>query len=93
MKNSCIPHSIWHSPYFFDITAPKKPTNLTINSELLKVAKALKINISATLEEALAKRAQKEQAGIWLAENKAAIEKYNKFIDNNGVFSDELRKF
>ena len=37
----------------FDINAPKKPTNLSINIELLTEARQLKINLSATLEQAL----------------------------------------
>ena len=79
--------------YFFDLTAPKKATNLSINSDLLEMAKSLKINISATLEEALAKRVQQEKADNWLAENKAAINKYNEFIEKHGIFSDGARKF
>jgi len=79
--------------HFFDITAPKKATNLTINSDLLEIAKNLKINISATLEEALAKRVQQKKTASWLAENKLAIQEYNKFIEKHGVFSDGLRKF
>ncbi|MDP3877947.1 MAG: type II toxin-antitoxin system CcdA family antitoxin [Methylobacter sp.] len=37
----------------YDTSAPKKTTNLSINSALLHEAKALKINLSATLEAAL----------------------------------------
>ncbi len=40
-------------PQAFDTHAPKKPTNVSINSDLLLKAKALKINLSATLESAL----------------------------------------
>ena len=79
--------------HFFDRTAPKKATNLSINRDLLDIAKSLKINISATLEEALAKRVRQEKADKWLAENKAAIKKYNEFIETHGVFSDGVRKF
>ena len=38
----------------YNTNAPKKPTNLTVNSDLLKQAKDYKINISATLKTALA---------------------------------------
>ena len=39
----------------FDPSAPKKPTNGSLNSDLLKKSRAaLNINISATLEQALA---------------------------------------
>ncbi len=38
----------------YNTSAPNKPTNLTVNSDLLRIAKALKINVSTTLEQALA---------------------------------------
>lgn len=38
---------------FFDYAAPKKTTNLSINSDLLKQAKALHINLSQILEQRL----------------------------------------
>jgi len=79
--------------HLFDVSAHKKPTNLTVNSDLLAIAKKMKINISATLEEALANKVRQERARAWLGENKAAIEQYNNFVEKNGVFSDGLRKF
>ncbi len=79
--------------HYFDASAPKKPTNLTVNSDLLEIAKNLKINISATLEEALANKVRQKKAIAWLSENREAIEQYNEFIEENGVFSDGLRKF
>ena len=40
--------------YGYNTQAPKKPTNVSINSDLLQKAKSLNINLSATLEHALA---------------------------------------
>ena len=77
----------------YDTNAPKKATNLTINSDLLQTAKKYKINLSATLEEALVLKVKEEQRLSWLAENKAAIEEYNNFVTEQGTFSDSLRKF
>ena len=49
-----IDHARYNTmPTTYDTSAPKKPTNLTVNSDLLRIAKALKINVSATLEHAL----------------------------------------
>lgn len=78
---------------YFDTSAPKRATNLTVNSNLLDTAKKMKINLSATLEEALSYKVRQKLAGEWLTENKVAIEKYNQFVQQNGVFSDDLRKF
>ena len=38
---------------FYDLHAPKKATNLSINSDLLTKAKNLDIDLSVTLEQAL----------------------------------------
>ena len=48
----------------YDRSAIKKATNLTVNSDLLAKSRALKINLSATLEKALVvelKAAEAEQ--------------------------------
>jgi antitoxin CcdA len=77
----------------FDTEAPKKPTNVSINSDLLTKAKKLKINLSATLEASLIEVVSGKQREIWKKENKAAIKAYNQMIEENGVFSDDLRHF
>ncbi len=80
-----------HLPY--DTQAPKKPTNLSINSDLLQRAKVMNINLSATLEQALTDLLLQKEKEQWLQENKQAINQYNDFVETNGVFSDGLRSF
>ena len=77
----------------YDQNAPKKPTNLSINSDLLKKAKDLEINLSATFEQALTQQLKAKQAQQWLEQHKSAIAAYNKSVDDKGVFSDGLRSF
>ncbi|NQU65855.1 MAG: type II toxin-antitoxin system CcdA family antitoxin [SAR324 cluster bacterium] len=77
----------------FDKAAPKKPTNLSVNSDLLKKAKELKINLSATLENALTQIVKEKQENEWKKFNKGAIQEYNKQVEKQGVFSKELRSF
>ena len=77
----------------FDTHAPKKPTNVSINSDLLIKAKELKINLSATLETALSELVSAKQREVWKNENKAAIEVYNELVEEHGTFSDDLRSF
>ena len=77
----------------FDASAPKKPTNVSINADLLHEAKALKINLSRALEERLIDLVGVERRRRWLAENESAIADYNDRIDRAGVFSDGLRRF
>ncbi len=77
----------------YDYDAPKKPTNLSLNSDLLNKTKALNINLSATLEQALRIKLAENEAAKWAKENKRAIKAYNNFVDENGCFSDEHRQF
>jgi len=77
----------------YNRNAPKKPTNLTINSDLLIKAKELKINISSVLEQALAERLKQTQKDEWLQENSESIASYNEHIEQFGVFSDTVRSF
>lgn len=77
----------------FDAHAPKKPTNVSINSDLLVKAKELKINLSATLETALSELVKAKQRDLWRLENKVAIEAYNHLVEEHGTFSDDLRSF
>lgn len=78
---------------FYDHQAPKRPANLSINADLLAKARDLKINLSATLEQALVEVLRQRQREQWLAENQAAIDAYNQQVEAQGVFSDGLRSF
>lgn len=71
----------------------KKSTNLSINSDLLRRARAHKINLSRTLEERLTEILKLEEREAWRMENADAINDYNARIERNGVFSDGLRSF
>ena len=77
----------------FDTTAPKKATNLSINSDLLRQTKELNINLSQTVEDYLSELVREAKRKQWLAENAGAIAAYNERIERDGVFSDGLRRF
>ncbi len=77
----------------YDESAPKKPTNLSLNKDLLMEARRLKINLSATLEQALAQEVKARQRKEWLENNKKALEACNKLADEHGLFSDAFRAF
>lgn len=79
--------------HVYNTRAQKKPTNVSINSDLLEKARSLNINLSATLEQALAEQLRSAQCAKWLSENKDAIAAYNQFVETNGTFSDSVRKF
>ena len=77
----------------YDHNAPKKPTNLSINSDLLKKARELDINLSSGLEEALELLIKRRLNEQWLSDNREAIATYNEYVEANGVFSDGIRGF
>ena len=77
----------------FEAAAGKKPANVSINGDLLQKAKALKINLSATLEAALIESIKAQQRELWKAENRTAIAAYNRLVEQHGVFGDGLRGF
>jgi antitoxin CcdA len=76
-----------------DPKAPKKAVNVSINSDLLRQARELKINLSKTLETQLEQVLREERARRWQEENREAIEAHNRFVEKHGVFSDRLRHF
>jgi antitoxin CcdA len=77
----------------FDPHAPKKSTNLSINSDLLRQAKECHINLSQALELRLAELLREEKSRVWKEENREAIEDYNRRIEARGTFGDGLRRF
>ncbi|HFG1952045.1 TPA: type II toxin-antitoxin system CcdA family antitoxin, partial [Vibrio cholerae] len=72
----------------FSTQAPKKATNLSLNSELLAEAKRLNINLSATMEKALEKEVSSRLKAEWLEKNAEAIETCNELTEKHGLFSD-----
>ena len=77
--------------HVYDQFAPKKPTNLSINSDLLAKAKNLKLNLSATLENALADEVRKAERAQWLKKNREAIDASNRLAEERGLFADAYR--
>ena len=71
----------------------KRAANVSINQGLLEDAKALGINLSATLERALEAEVRARKREKWLEENREAIAAYNERIARDGMLSDHVRAF
>lgn len=71
----------------------KKAVNLSIDAELLAEAKASGTNLSSLLEAALQRELHERLQQKWRDDNREAIEAYNKFVEENGLLSDEWRSF
>ena len=76
----------------YDRNAPRKPTNLSVNSDLLRVARELGLNLSRELERRLEEVIANERQARWLEENREAIEAHNRRVERDGMFNDGLRR-
>ena len=72
---------------------PKRAVNLTIDAEILAAAKAQGINLSQTLEDELRKRTQKAREAKFREESREAIDSYNRFIAEHGIWSKKYRSW
>ena len=72
---------------------PKRAVNVSVDAEILKVAKEMKINLSQAFEETLRKRTQDERVRRFQDEHREAFESYNRFIEKNGVWGKKYRKW
>ncbi|RPH62525.1 MAG: acetoacetyl-CoA synthase [Burkholderiales bacterium] len=86
-------HVIRERSALYDVSAPKRATNVTVNADLLRRARELDVNLSQTLESALVVEVSDRARQRWLAENRHAIEAYNRDVERNGCFADSLRSF
>ena len=71
----------------------KTMVSLVVSQALLKEAQEKGVDPAQTLERALAESLKQKERDGWLAENREAIESYNRHIEKHGVFGDRLRRF
>jgi antitoxin CcdA len=74
-------------------TVRKQATNVSLRVDLVRRAKALGLNLSALLEEAVVRAIRDAEQKKWLDENEAAIRDANEHFAKHGLFSDDWRKF
>lgn len=75
------------------VDAAKRATNVTLSAALVDEAKALGVNLSQACEAGLARRVSETKAEHWKRENRAAIESWNKWTDENGLPLAKYRQF
>jgi antitoxin CcdA len=73
--------------------APKRPTNLTLNSKVLDLARELGMNVSQTVDTLLAEEVRRRYWERWNAENREAVQAYNKRIEKEGLPLAKHRSF
>ena len=71
----------------------RKPTNLSVRVDLLKIARDDNLNLSGILENSLLEYCKIKRERQWIEENKDGIDAFNERIERNGVFASKLRRF
>ena len=69
----------------------KRAVNLAIDEVILAEAKAQRINLSQTLEDNLRERVRAEKIKRWQEDSREAIESYNRFIAEHGIWNKKYR--
>ena len=72
---------------------PKRAVNLSVDAQILAAAKAQGINLSEVLERELRRLTEDERVKSFQEEHREAIESYNRFIAEHGIWSEEYRKW
>lgn len=71
----------------------RRPTNLSLQPELVAEARELGINVSRACEAGLVSEIREAKAARWLRENRAALDSINEWVEANGLPLARYRLF
>lgn len=71
----------------------RRATNVTLPDTLLREARAMDINVSQACERGLAEAVAERRREQWQAENRAAIEAWNRQVETDGLPLADYRTF
>ena len=71
----------------------RKPTNVSVRTDLLQIAREVNINLSGMRESCLVDYRKKKREKEWLEKNSKAISDINDFVEEFGLLSDNRRLF
>lgn len=74
-------------------TAPRKPTNLSLDPSLISEARSLGVSLSQAAEAGLRQAVAMAKAEAWQRENAAALASSNAWTDAHGLPLDRYRQF
>jgi len=63
----------------------RRPANLSLDEQLVREARAMRINLSRAAEEGIARAVATEKARHWAAENADVIRSTNEYIEKYGL--------
>jgi antitoxin CcdA len=73
--------------------ARKRATNVTLDVSLVDQAREMGINVSRACEQGLEEQVRKARSAAWLEENRAAIEGWNRYVEEKGLPLARHRRF
>lgn len=76
-----------------DRTAFRRPTNVTLDEQLVAAAKDLGINLSRACEQGLSDAVSAERIRRWQEDNRAALEAANAYVAEHGLPLAKYRMF
>jgi len=76
-----------------EATPARKSTNLTLAVALVAEARQLGVNVSQAAEVGIAAAVADLRQARWLAENQAALESSNAFVEEHGLPLGQYRNF
>ncbi len=71
----------------------RRPTNVSLASDLIEQAKQLEINVSQACEKGLAAEVKKAREDKWIEQNWEAIQFWNDYVEKNGLPLAKYRMF
>lgn len=73
--------------------ATRRPTNVSLDRDLVDDARALGINLSQACERGLSLQIRETRQDCWLRDNLAALASSNDYVDTNGLPLADHRQF
>lgn len=63
----------------------RRPTNLSLPTDLVVEARLLGVNLSRACEEGLERSVSEARRAQWLADNRAALDSSNAYVEAHGL--------
>jgi len=75
------------------LNAIRQPANLSIDSNLMREAKGLDVNVSRAAEAGIAEAVAAEKTRLWKLENRATMDAWNDYVEKTGIPLEDYRQF
>jgi len=74
----------------YNTNAPRRPVNLTANSDLVNMVRNENGNLSKLFEQTMITFLAERELARWKEENRASFDSYNRMIAERGSLSEDL---